>query len=142
MNDFIRITIKSSSGYCPVDKAYEDKVTITASSIQYEYKPVMESDNNVPRKWSYKTSSPKFQELFKAVSEAVEEILDRGEEPFIMDIGVTSFAVTYGDKTRRHREFFLPGDDFKECFAITRKMVPSIEEVPLVLLTSEDYKDW
>ena len=43
MNDIIKITISGVSGFCPVDEAYSDKVTITPSSISYEYKPHTES---------------------------------------------------------------------------------------------------
>ena len=32
-----KIVIKSTSGFCPVDYAYNDKLTITANSIAYEY---------------------------------------------------------------------------------------------------------
>ena len=34
-----KIVIKSTSGFCPVEYAYNDKLTITANSIAYEYKP-------------------------------------------------------------------------------------------------------
>ena len=37
--DIIKIVIKGASGYGAVDEAYEDKVTLTESSISYEYKP-------------------------------------------------------------------------------------------------------
>ena len=33
--------------------AYSDKVIIDRDSIRYEYKPVVESEINTPRKWSY-----------------------------------------------------------------------------------------
>lgn len=29
--DIVRITIKGESGYCPIDEAFSDKVTITES---------------------------------------------------------------------------------------------------------------
>lgn len=32
-----KIVIKSTSGFCPVEYAYNDKLTITANSIAYEY---------------------------------------------------------------------------------------------------------
>ena len=57
------------------------------------------------------------------------------------DIGVTTFAVTYADKTKATRDFILPGDDFKECFAMIKQMVLVCEYVPAVLLTSDDYSD-
>jgi len=141
MADIIRITIKGESGYGPVDEAYSDKVTIDRDSIRYEYKPVVESEINPPRKWSYKTSSPIFQKLFREAAAAVEVILNWEEEPFVTDLGVTSFTVTYADKTKATRDFILPGDDFKECFAIIKQMVPGCEYTPAVLLTSDDYDE-
>lgn len=63
--DIIRIVIKSASGYGPLTEAYEDKLTITSSSISYEYKPhpMSESETNIYRKWSYRATSPLFKEL-------------------------------------------------------------------------------
>lgn len=138
MKEVSRIVIKGESGYGPVDKAYSDKVTIDRDSIQYKYKPTIESEVNVTRKWSYKTTSPIFQNLFKEVSEAVEAILNWDEIPFCTDLGVTTFVVTYTDKTKSERNYILPNDDFKECFAIIKQMVPTCEYIPAVLLTSED----
>ena len=141
MEEIIRITIKGGSGYGPVNEAYSDKVTIDLDSIRYEYMPVVESEINVPRKWSYKTTSPIFRKLFSEAAAAVESILHWDEEPFVTDLGVTTFSVTYVDKTKATRDFILPGDDFKECFAIIKQMVPGCEYTPAVLLTSEDYAD-
>ena len=53
MTDIIRIVIKGGSGYGSVDEAYSDKVTIDRDSISYEYNPVVESEINITRKWSY-----------------------------------------------------------------------------------------
>ncbi len=141
MADIIRIVIKGCSGYGPVDEAFSDKVTIDRDSIRYEYKPVVESEINIPRKWSYKTSSPIFQKLFRDAAAAVEDILGWEEGPFVTDMGITTFTVTYADKSKVTRDFFLPGDEFKECFAIIKQMVPGCEYTPAVLLTSEDYSN-
>ena len=141
MPEIIRIVIIGESGYGPVDEAFRDKVTVTENSISYEYLPYQESEINCTRKWTYKTTSPIFKKLFADLTVAVIEVLDREEEPFVTDLGVTSFVVTYSDKSRRHRDFILPGDDFKDCFAVIKKMVPGCEYVPAVLLTSEDYND-
>ena len=137
MAEIIRITIKGESGYCPVDEAYTDKVTIDRDSIRYEYKPEVESEINPPRKWSYKTSSPIFLKLFREAAAAVENILNWEDEPFVTDLGVTSFTVTYDDKTKDTRDFILPGDVFQECFAIIKQMVPECEYTPEVLRTEE-----
>ena len=141
MADIIRIIIKGGSGYGPVDEAYSDKVTIDHDSIRYEYEPVVENDINAPRKLSYKTTSPIFQKLFTEAATAVEGILNREEGPFVTDLGVTTFTVTYADKTKATRDFILPGDEFKECFDIVKQMVPGCEYTPAVLLTSEDYDE-
>ena len=124
-----------------MDEAYSDKVTIERDSIRYEYKPVVESEINPPRRWSYKTTSPIYQERFREAATAVEAILSWEEEPFVTDLGVTTFTLTYADKTKATRDFILPGDDVNECFAIIKQMVPGCEYVPAVLLTSEDYSD-
>ena len=36
MAEITRIVIKGSSGYCCVDEAFNDKVTITEESISYD----------------------------------------------------------------------------------------------------------
>lgn len=50
MAEITRIVIKGSSGYCCVDEAFNDKVTITEESISYEYVPYVESEINPKRK--------------------------------------------------------------------------------------------
>ena len=142
MKDIIRITIKSEPGFCCVEEAYRDKITITKDSIRYEYTPRIESERNVSRKWSYKTTSPIYQKLFKNAVLAVEAILNWEMNPFDADdVGVTTFTVTYDDKSKQTREYFLSGDDFRECFSIIKQMVPGCEYIPAVLLFSEDYEE-
>ena len=139
MADIIRIAIKGEAGYGPADMGYRDKVTLEHNSIRYEYKPMIESENNVSRRWTYKTTSPVFQKLFKEVADAVDIILGREEIPFCTDIGATTFTIAYADKTKRERYFFLPGDEFKECFDVIKQMIPGCEDMPNVLMTSEDH---
>ena len=139
MADVIRIVIKGESGYGPIDEAYTEKVTIDRESIRYDYKPMTKS--NSVRKWSYKTNTPKFQKLFMEAVNAVDTVMNWKESSFVMDIGATTFVVTYADKTKRERDFFLPGDDFKDCFAVIKQMVPGLENTPEVLKTAEDYNN-
>jgi hypothetical protein len=137
MADVIRIVIKGESGYGPIDEAYTEKVTIDRESIRYEYRTMTKS--NSVRKWSYKTNSPKFQKLFMEAGNAVDTVMNWKDVPFAMDIGATTFVITYADKTKRERDFFLSGDDFKDCYAIIKQMVPGCEDIPKVLKTTEDY---
>jgi len=51
------------------------------------------------------------------------------------DIGGIEFIITYSDQNKFKRIFFLPGDEFKDCFQIIERMVPECEYVPAVLIT-------
>ena len=44
----IRITIKGSSGYCPVDIAFHDRISLTPHSIEYTYQPAYMCKMNIP----------------------------------------------------------------------------------------------
>ena len=140
MKDIIRISIKGESGYCSAEEAYKDKVTITRDSIRYEYRPQYGgSETNIARNWSYKTTSSVFQKKFDELAALVPEVLTREEIPFVTDIGESTFVITYSDKSKKTRSFFLPGDEFISVFSIVKQMVPGCEYIPAVLLTSEDY---
>lgn len=141
MKEAIKIVLTGASGYCPMDEAYNDKLTICPDSIRYEYTPVVETETNIPRRWSYKTSSPIFRKVFNDASVAIEDIMNWEERPFCTDLGETGFVITYSDKSKRKRTFVLPGDDFKDCFSIIKQMIPGCEYIPAVLLTSEDYAE-
>lgn len=92
-----KIVIKSTSGFCPVDYAYSDKLTIMPNSIAYEYKPYLEDDNslNAYKKWSYKTTNSIFSLAFEKIAVAVDEILSRDQETMYCDCGNIDFIVTY-----------------------------------------------
>ena len=88
--------------------------------------------------WSYKTSSSTFYQLFLNAGKAVEKIIDMDHDLRATDIGCTSFVITYSDKTRKMRNFFLPPNDFKQCFSIIKQMIPGCEDLPKTLKTVDD----
>lgn len=137
----IRVVIKGASGYTSVDEAFKDKLTITRDSIRYEYIPMIATEINPVRRWSYKTTSPIFQKYFDDLTRLIPGMLV-WEGIFIKDVGPITFLITYADNTKEKREFYLSGDDFKEVFSVVKKMVPGCEYVPAVLLTSEDYAEF
>ena len=136
----VRITIKGASGYGPVETAYEDNITLTDSSISYEYKPhpMSNSETNVYRKWSYKTTSPEFKDIFQAVAAMTPEIINCEDDMFAYDIGPTEIIVSYDDKHRDHEYFFVPSEYFREWFLLIKKLVPQCEKIPEVLWTIDD----
>lgn len=139
----VRIVIKGESGYGPVDEAFTDKVTITESSIKYEYKPhpCSNLETNTPRKWSYSTDSPLFKHVFKQVAEMTPKYLYSDDILFVTDIGATEIIATFEDKHRESANFFCPSEYFEEYFRLIKEMVPKTEYIPAVLLTSEDYEE-
>lgn len=136
-----RIVIKGASGYGSADEAYNDKVTITPTSISYEYKPMYESELNPSRKWSYKTNSPIFRMMYNKVAGMLPAIIERGIQEFCTDIGGIEFNITYSDKTKFKEIYWVPGDYFEELLVAIKCMVPETEYTPAVLLTSEDFDD-
>lgn len=141
--EIIRIVIKGSSGFGPVDEAYEDKITLTPSVIKYEYvpHPMSNSKSNVYRNWRYSTDSPIFSELYKRITIMMPELLFEKDDPWCTDVGGIEFIITYEDKRKVSKTFWTTGDYFKKCFEIIRMMVPGTEYMPAVLLMSEDFKD-
>jgi len=133
-----RIVIKGESGFCNVDEAYTDVVTITPDWIRYQYEPREMSEHNLPTSWAYQPSGLGHRALFDEVAEMVAGILEKDDEEFVTDIGSTTFAVTYPNGTKKHRDFRLPSGDFSECFSLVKKMIPREEKVPRVLMTSDD----
>ena len=141
MKKIVRVIIKGAPGYCTVDEAYKDKVTITSSSIAYEYIPETETEINPKRKWYYKTNSPLFAITFDKICKMMPEILYNDEILMATDLGPISFTVTYEDKTRDHTSYWCHGDNFYDLFKLIKQLVPDTEYVPAVLLTSDDYND-
>ena len=141
MPEIVRIVIKGSSGYCFVDEAFNDKVTITGDSISYEYIPYVESEINPKRKWCYKTTSPIFKYKYEEIVKMLPEVIERDIEEFCTDIGGIEFNITYADKTKFKETYWVPSDDFKDLFTVIKSLVPETEYTPAVLLTSEDYEE-
>ena len=141
MKRIVKITIKGSSGYCPIDEAYKDKLTITSSSISYEYTPEIESEINQKRKWSYRTDSPIFATTFEKISSMMPPILYSDEILMAKDSGSIYFSVTYEDKTKDCRKYWCTGDNFFDLFKMIKNLVPAPEFIPAVLLTNDDYSE-
>lgn len=141
MKDIIKIVIKGASGYCCYDEAYNDKLSITADSIAYEYMPAVESELNPKRKWSYKTNSPLYKVLYSSVIEMLPRYLNDDIECFCTDVGGIEFIVTYSDKTKFKKLFWVSSEDFIDLFRVIKQMIPATEYTPAVLMTSEDFED-
>ena len=139
----VKIIIKGESGYGPVDEAYTDKLTITESSISYEYKPhpMSESVTNFYKKWSYKTINPYFAEIFNQIAERTPYYLYNDDILFCTDIGATTITATFEDKHRETVNYFCPSEFFRDYFIAIRELIPQYEDMPAVLWLPEDEKE-
>ena len=140
MKEIIKIVIKSSSGYCDIESVYDEKLTITESSIKYEYVPFCITDFNKIINWSYRTNSDTFANIFKCVVKQMEDILNPTNVIQCMDIGTIEFVVTYADKKRKSIKYYCSSNEFAQCFKCIKQMVPATEDIPEVLRTSEDFE--
>ena len=141
MRPIVKIVIKGSSGYGPYDEAYEDKLTLTDSSIAYEYKPLCVSEENPARKWSYKAKSVDFSTAFSRVAQLMPSVLEPEMNVHCCDAGMIDFTVTYDDKTKKRKTYWCSGDDFREIFWLIQSLVPAIERTPEVIMTFDDEGD-
>jgi len=115
LKEIIRITIKSTSGYCPLDLAYEDKMVIAKDSFAYEYKPYLETEEHKIRKWKYSSSDDCFKEWFDLVVTKVKELLPLDPFEICTDIGSIDFILRYDDKTSDKYSYYVPADRLLEC---------------------------
>ena len=144
-----KIVIKRSPNFFEEPQFNCNKVTITESSIAYEYVSVIEKTRidyqeesqfeTLEKKWSYKTNSPIFKSIYDEIVQMVPDIVERNPA-FCTDIGGMKFIITYSDNSKIERIFFTNRDYFKDWFAIIKKLVPTTEQIPDVLLTSDDYR--
>lgn len=114
---------------------------MTPHSIEYLYKPYIESKTNAIRKWSYRTNSPDFTLIYKQVEEMLPRYLDLDEILFCTDLGITEIIVTYENKNRRKENWCVPSEYFKDLFALIIKLVPKCESIPDVLRTNDDFEE-
>ena len=137
MTDIVRIVIKGESGFFCFEEAYTDKVILTERSISYEYTPRQETEINTKRKWSYKTNSPIFKMKYDEVADMLPAVIASDNS----DVGGIEFDVTYSDKKKVKKIFFVGSDQFKVLFAVIKQLVPQTEYTPAVLITSDDYEE-
>lgn len=138
MKEIDKLVIRSLSGYCPVEMAYEDKLTVEKDSISYQYKPVVETENNPQRKWRYTSNSPEFLRLFYEMAAQLPFVMELSNTLETKDAGNIHLYVTFTDRSKWSRESWMPIDCYQKCFSYIRKMIPTAEMMPPALSGGED----
>ena len=138
MKEIIKICIKGESGYGCIEDAYHDRLDIVPDGISYEYLPAVESEINPKRKWKYTTNSPMYGKLYKKIAEMVTEIINAEITEKCTDIGGIEFQITYADKSKVKKVYWVSGDCFAELFELIKQIVPECEYTSAGLLRSVD----
>ena len=142
MKDITKIVIKGSSGFVPMEFYFDEKITITPGYIAFESKPYpAETEDDVPRKWKYTSDTPEFKEQFDAIAFEIEEVLACRPDVQITDMNEAEFQITYSDKTKHKENTILFGDWYHDLFMDIKMMVPFTEQIPMTLLTDEDFEE-
>ena len=132
MNNIKKIVIKGSSGYGLLSESYEDKLTLTAKSIDYQRKAKASS-----QKWSYTTTSLSFKQQFEQVAKMLLPICsdDIALNDFACDVGYTIFVFTMADGKKIEKTYW-GAMEFKDRFALIKQMIPPCEYMPDVLINN------
>ena len=138
MKEIIKICIKGESGYGCIEDAYHDRLVIVPDGMNYEYLPAVESEINPKRKWKYTTNSPMYGKLYKKIAEMVTEIINAEITEKCTDIGGIEFQITYADKSKVKKVYWVSGDCFAELFELIKQIVPECEYTSAGLLRSVD----
>ncbi len=118
-----RITIQSETGDGPVSSAYKDRLTITRTSVRYEYEPMRPSQKNPPKKWTISSRDEEFESMFHNLCEEVRFLMNRPEKPAVRDATKTTFAVMQDDGKKAARTFAEGDDRYTICFTIVDQMI-------------------
>lgn len=133
MRKIKKITIKTTSGYCPYDYVYEDKMTITSNSMSYVNKPMSQNSFYSLAKWTYKSESNSFRTWFEGIQEKYEHCLSNYPlDSFITDVGTIVFTILYENCEKAENDFPFTGE-FNEMLKHIARMVPEAEDQPVML---------
>ena len=134
------IVIMGGSGFGPENEAYEDTLTLTESSLCYEYKPFLEENksNHIYKKWSYKTTNSSFKKVFQDICDMTPKYLNNNDDLTNDEDGSpTSIIVKFDDKHREVGSYFCSRKYFDDYFKLFKDLVPATERIPAVLSTDE-----
>ena len=138
MKSIEQVTIQSVSGFCSVEDAYNDILTITPYGAHYECTPYDEDSEEVIR-WSYQSDSQRFEMYFQAAADIVLYLCKADPaELLVLDAGTLTLSVYYSDSTRIERKIDYPIPDLNILPGTLRLFIPPIESDPRCVDFLED----
>ena len=140
-----RITIKSE----PADRSSKDRLTVTRSSVRYEYEPsTVRSGRGTGtsagttagarawtggqgKKWTVSSRTEAFETMFRNLCAEVADIMSLPDSDPRMtaasdgSLPYTTFIVMYDDGKKEERTLTVPDETYTVCFTIIDQMVRS-----------------
>ena len=140
-----RITIKSE----PADRSSKDRLTVTRSSVRYEYEPSTVGKSagtgtgtgagmgarawtgGQGKKWTVSSRTEAFETMFRNLCAEVAEIMSlpdadpRTNAANDGSVPYTTFVVMYDDGKKEERTLTVPDETYTVCFTIIDQMVRS-----------------
>ena len=114
-----RIAIKTD----PPSRSYKDRLTITRTSVRYEYEPFMPTAANPAKKWTVSSRDSTFSGMFRNLTEEVEKILALPEKDLVRDATLTTFMIMNDDGTREERTLTESDEMYIICFTNIDQMI-------------------
>lgn len=140
MERVTKIIIKTTSGYCFFEDAFEDKIVITDHSVHYEFRPEF-SGKLKPVSWTAKALNPEHLALFQKLANAVMKKIENPMPIQICDVGVITFALTFADKNKKSQEYCVLPDNLEPCFTIMKQIVRLATAAPSGMFYEEYDED-
>ena len=131
-----RITIKSE----PAARSSKDRLTVTRSSVRYEYEPSVPSpamgagarawSGGQGKKWTVSSRTKAFETMFRNLCEEVADIMrlpDPDPQSAAGSANFTTFTVMHDDGKKEERTLTVPDETYTVCFTIIDQMVKSAD---------------
>lgn len=139
----IRIVFKSASGaLCSIDRAYDDRLTLTPERMTYKRTPFRPSFSNPIVSWSYKTSTFKYTRVFNRIcSSAVKAMTEMPELLPPKDSACIDIIITFEDKTSVKDSTSRYNKSYANLFREVQALIPPAEEPPCAIVTYVEQDD-
>lgn len=133
MHRISSIMMRSTSGFCSLDEAYSETLTIKKNSIRYVYAPVLKIEGHDYKRWAYSVVSTSFAELFEKAAIAAGRLLYIQEEVYCCDCREFRLRITFEDKKTVTKTFDGVPNGTTELWKFFSQMIPGCETLPLMM---------
>ena len=133
MAEITKIVITKNPGYGCSSFMFQEKITLTANSIEYKLIPHMNNKEDAEIHWKYQSNSGTMKDKVKKAFDEIGKIIWLDENAACLDIGSIEFIITYLDKTKLKKNFWRPPTDFRSGLLAVRDLVPHLEQMPRFL---------